>query len=369
MAEALRRTNLYDWHTAHGGRMVPFAGWEMPVQYETGSKAEHHATRQAAGLFDIDHMGQFAISGPDAEPYLNRLLSWDISRMVENEGHYALMCYEDGGIVDDLFVYRLPQRWFAVVNADNRAKDLAWMQAQTDGFEVVVADVSEETYMLALQGPQALAILQTLTDISLTGIARFTVAEGWVGEISTLISRTGYTGEDGVEIFFPADRALEMWEMLLEAGEPAGLIPVGLAARDSLRFEPGFALYGHEIDAHISPVEARLNWVVSYQTDFIGRNAILKQKLEGPSKLLVAFEMVDRGVPRQGYEVLHQDQVVGQVVSGMYAPTVDKFAGHAFVPPAVASTGTELQIRIRDGLRAARIVRRPLYRPAYRDEV
>jgi glycine cleavage system T protein len=367
MAETLRRTNLYDWHVEHGGKMVPFAGWEMPVQYETGSKQEHLTTRQAAGLFDIDHMGQFAISGPDAEAYLNRLVSWDISQMAENEGHYALMCYEDGGIVDDLFIYRPPQHWFAVVNAGNRDKDLAWMQAQMAGFNVNVADVSEETYMLAIQGPKAIPVLQMLTDISLNGVPRFTVAEGWVGEISTLICRTGYTGEDGVEIFFRADRALEMWETLLEVGQSSGLMPIGLAARDSLRFEPGFALYGHEIDAYITPIEARLNWVVSYETDFIGRNAILKQKLEGPAKLLIAFEMVEKRVPRQGYEVLHDGEVIGQVVTGMYAPTIDKFAGHAFVPAALTKIGTELQIRIRDSLRTARVARRPLYRPAYRD--
>lgn len=368
MAADLKRTNLYDWHVDHQAKMVPFAGWEMPLQYAGGAKAEHHLTRNAAGLFDIDHMGQFAVSGPDAERFLNRVTSWDVGQMALNDAHYALICYEDGGIVDDIFLYRLPQRWFVVVNAANREKDLAWLQTQAAGYEVTVTDVSDETYMLALQGPQAMRLLQRLTDISLPGLPRFTMAEGRVNNIHTLISRTGYTGEDGVELFFPADQALTMWEAILENGQDLGVAPVGLAARDSLRFEPAFALYGHEIGPNITPLEARLGWVVSFETDFIGRNALLKQKLEGgPARLLVGFEMVERGVPRQGYQILHQGAVVGQVVTGLYAPTVDKFAGHAFVPAELAKAGTNIQIDIRNTPKEARIVRRPFYRPAYRD--
>ena len=368
MTDSLKRTHLFEWHTTHGAKMVPFAGWEMPLQYEAGSKAEHHATRQAAGLFDIDHMGQFALSGPDAEAYLNRLVTWDVSRMEENEAHYALMCYEDGGIVDDIYLYRLPKRWFIVVNAGNRDKDLAWMQAQTAGFDVNLSDVSDETYMLALQGPQAINILHTLTDVYLPSIPRFSAVEGQVAGVNTLISRTGYTGEDGVELYFSADHALPMWEAILKAGQPSKLKPIGLAARDSLRFEPGFALYGHEISAEITPLEARLGWVVRFDVDFIGRNALLKQKLEGgPDRLLVGFEMIDRGLPREGYEVVHQDNPIGRVVTGLYAPTLDKFAGHALVPTAIAKAGTEIQIKIRNVLKTARIVRRPMVRPAYRD--
>ncbi len=365
-AETLKRTNLYDWHVAHGGRMVPFAGWEMPVQYPTGPKEEHRATRRAAGLFDIDHMAQFSVSGSQAEAYLNRLTSWDVTTMKVNDAHYALMCYEDGGIVDDIYLYRLPNRWFIALNASNRAKDLAWMQAQTVGFDVTVTDVSDETYMLALQGPQAIRILQKLTDVSMKSVARFTIAEGKVNGISTLISRTGYTGEDGVELFFPAEQAVEMWESLLEAGKSEGLIPVGLAARDSLRFEPGFPLYGHEINAGITPIEARLGWVLSLNKNFIGRQAILKQKLEGPSRLLVGFEMIDRSVPREGYDVYYQAEKVGHVVAGIFAPTAEKFAGHAFVPAGIAKPGTKIRIEIRNKLKEALIIRRPFYRPAYK---
>lgn len=367
MTKLLRRTNLFDWHIANGGKMVPFAGWEMPLQYASSSKAEHYATRQAAGLFDIDHMGQFAVSGSDAEAFLNRMVTWDVSQMKENDAQYALMCYEDGGIIDDVYVYRLPMRWFVVVNAGNREKDLAWMQAQASGYDVSVIDISDETYMLALQGPQAIRILQTLTDMYLRGIPRFSVAEGRVKGINTLISRTGYTGEEGVELFFSADNAVELWEAILRAGEPFDLKPIGLAARDSLRFEPGFALYGHEIDAHTTPLEARLTWVVRYNVDFIGRNALLKQKFEGgPSRLLAGFEMIDKGVPREGYDVIYRDEVIGRVVAGLYAPTINKFAGHAFVPASIAKPGTEIQISIRHKLKNARIIRRPLYKPAWR---
>ncbi|MEM7033294.1 MAG: glycine cleavage system aminomethyltransferase GcvT, partial [Chloroflexota bacterium] len=352
----------------HGAKMVPFAGWEMPLQYASGAKSEHHATRNAAGLFDIDHMGQFALSGPDADAYLNNLVTWDIGNIQENEAHYALLCYEDGTIIDDIYVYRLPQRWFIAVNAANRAKDFAWMQAHTAGYDVELIDVSDETYMLALQGPKALRILQALTDIDVSGIPRFHLAEAAVDGFSSLISRTGYTGEDGVELFFAERNAVDLWQTLLEAGAEHGLQAIGLAARDSLRFEPGFALYGHEIDATITPLEARLSWVINFEADFIGRNALLKQKLEGgPSRRLVGFEMVDKGVPREGYGVHVQDEAVGTVVSGLYAPTLDKFVGHTFLPRPFTKLGTEIQINIRDKFKTAKVVRRPMYKPTYRD--
>lgn len=367
MAKKLQRTELYDWHVKHGARMVPFAGWEMPVQYPTGPREEHLTTRTAAGLFDIDHMGQVTISGPEADAYLNHLVTWDVRQMQENEAHYALMCYEDGGIVDDVYLYRLPQHWFVVINAGNRRKDLAWMEAQAINFDVQITNVSDETYMLALQGPKALDILRQVSNIALSDLPRFTAARCQVDGISTLISRTGYTGEDGVEMYFPATQAVAIWETLLKAGTPLGLKPIGLAARDSLRFEPGFALYGHEIDAHITPLEARLSWVVDFKKDFVGRNALLKQKLEGTEKVLVGFEMLDRSVPRQGYPIRHEDNLIGEVATGLFAPSLGKTAGHAFVPRRLSKIGTELEIVIRDKGRPAKIARRPFYTPAYRD--
>lgn len=362
----LKRTNLYDWHVAHGGRMVPFAGWEMPVQYPTGPKEEHRITRTAAGLFDIDHMAQFSVSGPDAEAYLNYMTTWDTTLMAVNDAHYALLCYDDGTLVDDIYLYRLPNRWFVALNASNRAKDLAWMQAHTTGFDVTVTDVSDETYMIALQGPKAMEILQKETEVSLASVPRFTIAEGDVAGIPALISRTGYTGEDGVELFFDAGRAVEMWETLLQVGEPLGLHPIGLAARDSLRFEPSFPLYGHEISASVTPIEARLGWVVKLNKPFIGRDVLLKQKLEGVEKLLVGFEMVDKAVPREHYPVAIDGNIVGEVVTGIFAPTVEKFAGHAYVPAQYAKSGTPIQIVIRGKMKEAVIIRRPFYRPAYK---
>lgn len=368
MAE-LKRTKLYQWHVDHGGRMVPFAGWEMPVQYPTGPIAEHHLTRTSAGLFDIDHMGQLTVTGPDAEAYLNHLVTWDAGLIALNEAHYALMCYDQGGIVDDLFVYRLADRWFVVVNAANLDQDYEWMQQQAAGYEVTITDVSPETYMLALQGPKAIALLQHLTPVELAGVPRFTAVEAEIQSVPALIGRTGYTGEDGVELFFPAEQALWLWEAILNAGQAAGIDvqPIGLAARDSLRFEAGFPLYGHEIDANTTPLEANLGWVCKFETDFIGKPALLQQRESGLTKKLIGFELREKGVPRQGYVVADAGgKEIGTVVSGLYAPTVEKYCGHAFVPPEYASVGTDLQILIRDKPKAAVVVKRPFYMPVYR---
>jgi glycine cleavage system T protein len=369
MSEELKRTNLYQWHVDHGGRMVPFAGWEMPVQYPTGPIAEHHLTRRSAGLFDIDHMGQITVTGPDAETFLNHLVTWDIRLMAPNQAHYALMCYEHGGIVDDIFIYKLARRWFVVVNASNLAKDLEWMQAHTHGYDVAVKNVSDETYMLALQGPKAIELLQKLTQADMTGVPRFSAVEAEVNRIPAIIGRTGYTGEDGVELFFPAEAARQMWEVILNTGAAAGIEvkSIGLAARDSLRFEAGFALYGHEINADITPIEANLGWTCKFDQEFIGKTTLLRQKEIGLAKKLIAFELTEKGVPRQDYPVATADgRPIGAVVTGLYAPTVDKYCGHAFVSPEYAVVGTPLQIIIRDKPKAAVVVKQPFYIPAYR---
>ncbi|RME72221.1 MAG: glycine cleavage system aminomethyltransferase GcvT [Chloroflexi bacterium] len=368
MSETLKRTRLYQWHVDHGGRMVPFAGWEMPVQYPTGPIEEHHITRRSAGLFDIDHMGQITVTGPDAEAYLNRLVTWDITLMADFDAHYSLICYDHGGIVDDIFIYKLPDRWFLAVNAANLDKDYRWMLDHTGGYNVTVTNISDETYMLALQGPRAIELLQKLTPTNLDNVPRFTAFEGEVAGIPTVVGRTGYTGEDGVELFFPADQALKMWETILQTGEEAGIEvkPIGLAARDSLRFEPSFPLYGHEINEETTPLEAGLGWACKFEADFIGREALLKQKVEGLRKKLVGFELVDKGVPREGYPVANDaGEEIGKVVTGMYAPTVDKYCGHAYVPPEYAQVGTSIKILIRSKPKAAVVVKRPFYTPAY----
>jgi glycine cleavage system T protein len=349
--------------------MVPFAGWEMPVQYPTGPIEEHHITRRSAGLFDIDHMGQISVTGPDAEIYVNQLVTWDISLMVDNDAHYALMCYDHGGIVDDVFVYKLPDRWIVVVNAANLAKDFQWMQDHIGNFTVTLTDVSPETYMIALQGPNAIPLLQKLIPADVTDMARFTALETEVGGVSTFVGRTGYTGEDGVELFFPADQALKVWQAILDMGESTGIEvkPIGLAARDSLRFEPGFALYGHEINADITPIEAGLGWACKLNADFIGREALLKQKENGVDKKLISFELTQKGVPRQDYAVLNESgKEIGTVVTGLFAPTVEKYCGNAFVQSEHAAVGTKIQIAIRNKPKTAVVVKRPFYVPAYR---
>jgi len=368
MSEPLKRTQLYQWHVEHGGRMVPFAGWEMPVQYPTGPIDEHHTTRKSAGLFDIAHMGQLVITGPDAEPYLNHLVTQDVSTMVDYKASYGLMCYENGGVVDDVFIYKLPNRWFVVVNADNAEKDYQWMQAHTTGYNVTLQDVSDETYMVALQGPRALEILQQLTSVNVKAIPRFKSIETAVNGVDTLIGRTGYTGEDGVELYFSALEALNMWRAILDAGTVNGIRikPIGLAARDSLRFEPSFALYGHEISADITPLEAGLGWACKFDSDFIGKSALLKQKQDGLHKKLIAFELTTKGMPRQGYAVTNSvGKTIGTVATGLYAPTVDKYCGHAFVPPEYALVGTNINIIIRNKAKSAVVVKRPFYKPAY----
>jgi aminomethyltransferase len=374
MSEELKRTELYQWHVDHGGRMVPFAGWEMPVQYPTGPIQEHHATRQAAGLFDIDHMGQIEVRGIDAEAFVNQLVTYDVARMKILDAHYALFCYADGGIVDDLFVYRLPDPdvgdrdyFFLVINASNRSKDVAWVKAHAGQYEVQVRDISDQTYMLAFQGPEAPQILDRMTSTDLTQMKRFSAVQVTIAEdVPVLLGRTGYTGEDGFELFFPAGSALKVWEAILKEGQTEGVKPVGLAARDSLRFEPCMPLYGHELSAAITPIEARLSFAVSLDKDFIGRDALLKQKLEKPDRVLVGFDLVDRGVPREGYTVLYEEEPVGAVTSGMFSPTTGRYLGMAYVPPEISSLGTEIYIQIRKKVVAASIIKRPFYVPAYR---
>jgi len=375
MAETLKRTNLYQWHVDQGGRMVPFAGWEMPVQYPTAPIEEHHTTRKAAGLFDIDHMGQMDVRGPDAEAFVNRLITHDVRKMKLFDAHYAFMCYADGGIVDDLFVYKLPDRsdeagrpyFFLAINASNRDKDVAWAQAHTGNFDVEVSDLSDETFMIAFQGPKAPEILNRLTHVNLDEVSRFTaVTDTLFEDVPILMGRTGYTGEDGFELFFPAEHALKVWTGILKEGEPEGVKPIGLAARDSLRFEPCMPLYGQEIAADLTPIEARLSFAVSFDKEFIGRDALLKQKFEGPDYVLVGFEMIDKGVPRHGYEVVHDGLEVGEVTSGMFSPTTGRYLGMAYVPRPISGLETEIEIVIRNKPKKAKIVKRPFYVPAYR---
>jgi aminomethyltransferase len=356
----LKRTLLYDTHVALGARMVEFSGWEMPVQY-SGILEEHRAVRNAAGLFDIDHMGQLQVRGPDALPYLQKMLSADLASVPVNGARYAILCYADGGCVDDTFVYRFEDEWMVVVNAGNRDKDFNWMNAHRSGWNVSLEDVSDQYYMLAFQGPRAEEVLQRLESFDLSELkyqrARYFDIHGERG----IIARTGYTGEDGFELFIPSSYGKHVWDAVLDAGKAIGVQPIGLGARDSLRFEAKFALYGHEIDAETTPIEAALSWACSLDKDFVGRDALLKQKLEGPTKKLVGFEMVERGIPRNGYPIAKDGITVGVVTSGMFAPTLEKNLGLGFVPPQLAKIGSEFDVIIRGKPTKASVVKTPFY--------
>lgn len=363
----LKRTPLYDTHVALGARMVEFGGWEMPVQY-SGILDEHNAVRNAAGLFDIDHMGQVDVTGPGALDYLQHLLSADLSTLELNEAKYAIMCYADGTVVDDTFVYKLPgatknsrPHYMVVVNASNREKDLTWMRAHCDGFKVNLRDISDEYYMLAFQGPEAEQVLQKLESFDLSKIKYHHAREFKIHGKAGIIARTGYTGEDGFELFVPAAYGKHVWDAILDAGKEEGVKPIGLGARDSLRFEAKMALYGHEIDAHVTPVEAGLGWACDLNKEFIGRDCLLKRKLEGGSKKLVGFEMIDRGIPRKDYEIARDGNTVGAVTTGMFSPTLQKNIGLAYVPPEMAALGTEFEVVVRGKPLKARVIKTPFY--------
>ncbi|MFO7781704.1 MAG: glycine cleavage system aminomethyltransferase GcvT [Spirochaetia bacterium] len=389
MAEDLRQTALYSWHRNHGARMGPFAGWDMPLQYETGAIAEHRAVREQAGIFDISHMGQVEVSGPDAVSFLDYTLTNDILGLPEGLSTYCLMCRPDGGVLDDVFVYRLPDRFYVVVNAGNIDKDEAWLRAvaageaapvdsaggspgggrSAGGFDVRITNKSWDTSMFALQGPQALEVFERAAGHGAADIERFAIREDRIAGADCLVSRTGYTGEDGVEIYMDNGAAAGVWEALRDAGSflPDGLLPIGLAARDSLRFEPGFALYGHELDEDTTPIEARLKWACELERPFAGRDALLAQIESGVSKKLATIRMIDRAMLREGYEVRSPEGTsIGRVVTGMYSPTLEWYYGNVFVTPAYAKTGAELDIVVRGRTRRAEVVKRPLYRPAYR---
>ena len=365
-AHPLQRTKLYDWHVANGGRMVDFAGWELPVFYEGGALAEHHATRTSVGMFDIDHMGQIEVSGSTAAASVDRLVSSDIAGLSVGGARYGLLCSEEGGVLDDVIVYRLEaDRFMIVVNAANRSSDLSWIIEH--GGEATVRDRSDELQMLAIQGPAAVGLVDTAVGGGVASLDRFTSGRVEIFGSSALVGRTGYTGEDGVELYLEGG-VVEVWTSLLELADERGIAAtaVGLSARDSLRFEPGYPLYGHELGLDISPLEARLGWAVDLTgADFIGRAAILALKEVGISRRLETIVLHDKGVPREGSTVLDPDGTeLGVVVSGMYAPTVDAFAANAFLPRTHGDVGTPVVVDVRGRHKDGAVAARPLYRAA-----
>lgn len=364
----MKQTPLFARHKALGAKMVEFGGWNMPVQY-SGISDEHLATRTAAGLFDISHMGQVNVSGPDALPFLQSIATQDVATIPEGLSNYALLCYPDGGIVDDIFIYQLPDRYLVVVNASNADKDFAWMLEHVRGYDVSIENVSDETTMLALQGPQAETILNQVADIDVSAIPFHGVTNGILFEVApTIIARTGYTGEDGFELFLANDHAQLVWDGLLDTGQEAGLKPIGLGARDSLRFEPRLALYGHEISESINPYEAGLGWVVKLDTgDFIGRETLQQIKADGPRRKLAGLEMIGRGIARGGYPVMTTEgEAVGEITTGMPSPTLGKNLALALVRTDLAKIGTELDVVVRGKPIRARVVKTPFYQTRYK---
>jgi aminomethyltransferase len=360
LAEALRRTPLHAAHLMAGARMVPFAGWEMPVQY-TGIIEEHRAVRRAGGLFDVSHMGEFEVEGPGALEAVQRLTTNDAAALAPGQVQYSLLCTPDGGIVDDLTVHRLAaDRFMLTVNAANVDKDWAWVTAHAGGARW--RNVSDETALLALQGPRAEAVLGRLADTDLAPLGYYRFARGRVAGAPALISRTGYTGEDGFEIYVGAADAGRLWDALLEGGRAEGIVPVGLGARDTLRLEMKYPLYGHEIDETTDPIEAGLGWVVKpAKGEFVGRAALEKIQAAGPRRKLVGFEMAERAVPRHGYRILRDGAEVGVVTSGSYGPSVDRMIGVGYVAAPHAAVGGEIEVEVRGKPHRARVVRTPFY--------
>lgn len=362
MAEALARTPLYEEHVKLGGKMVPFAGFEMPVQYPMGITAEHRLVREGAGLFDVSHMGEFEVAGSESMDLIQALTVNDVCGMEAGQAQYSALCREDGGILDDLLVYRLEDRWMVVVNASNRQKDLRWIRERGGGFDATVTDRSDETALLALQGPVSAAILVALTDVDLDAIRYYRFTEGAVCGVPAVISRTGYTGEDGFELYLAASDAAAVWRALLETGAPEGLGPAGLGARDSLRLEMGYALYGNDLDEEHTPLECSLGWIVKLdQGDFVGREALVRQKEEGVRTRLVGLRLTERGFPRPGYDILSGGRAVGALTSGIVSPSLGVGIAMGFVPTELAASGTELAVDIRGRAVPAVTQRPPFY--------
>lgn len=356
-----KKTPLYAEHVEAGARMVPFGGYVMPLQY-TGIIPEHRAVREAAGLFDLSHMGEFRVSGPGASRAVDRLVTNDISGLETGQIRYTPMTYPNGGIVDDLLVYRFPDHLMLVVNAANLEKDYDWIKDHLPP-DVELRDESDATALIAIQGPRSESILQSLTEADLSDIAYYHFTTSQVAGVDAVISRTGYTGEDGFELYVSAENAPAVWKALQNAGNISGLVLVGLGARDTLRLESAYMLYGNDIDATTSPLEAGLGWTVKLgEEDFLGRDVIESQKASGLTRRLVQVEMLDRAIPRQHYKVWSDGATIGELTSGTFSPTFGRGVGLAYVRPEYARPGTEIEIEVRGERHPARVVKKPLYR-------
>ena len=349
--------------------MVDFGGWDMPVQYPAGTIEEHLRTRNHAGLFDVSHMGEIDVRGADAIAFVDKLTSNDVTKLVDGQAQYTTLTKPEGTIIDDLVVYRFAaDHLLLVVNASTTDKDWEWIKSHQSGESVELNNVSADYCQLALQGPDAQSILQKLTSLPLDEIKYYRFTRGSVDGVEGIISRTGYTGEDGFEVYAPANRAEQLWNKILDTGNmgtPTGVLPCGLAARNTLRLEAGLALYGHEIDETTTPLEANLGWICKLDKgDFIGREALAKQKEAGVKRKLVGFEVTDRGIARDDQEVLIDGERVGKVTSGSPAPFLKKNIGLAYVPVEFANVGQAINIDVRGRLVGAQVVKTPFYKRA-----
>jgi aminomethyltransferase len=362
MSDGLKHTPVHDEHVALGGKMVPFAGYSMPVQYPAGITAEHRAVREACGLFDVSHMGEFLVRGPGALDLVQRISVNDASKIEIGQAQYSAMCLESGGVIDDLIIYRLPEHFMLVVNAANLEKDWAWLSRHASDFDVEIEDVSDDTALLALQGPTAREVLRPLADIDVDDVHYYRFMEGEVAGVPAIVSGTGYTGEDGFELYVPAVRASELWRALLEAGGPHGLVPAGLGARDSLRLEVGYALYGNDLDEEHTTLESGLGWVTKLDKgDFVGRDALAAQKEAGVPRRLVGLRLTGKGFPRPGYAITSGGEVVGHVTSGTVSPSLGFGVALGYVPTELSKADTVVQIDARGRLVDAVVQRPPFY--------
>lgn len=358
----LRRSSLYDAHEALGARIVPFAGWEMPVQYPAGISAEHRAVRETCGMFDVSHMGEVVVRGPDAIAFVNQVTSNDVSALAVGQIQYSTLLTARGTIIDDLLVYRYPEHLFLVINAGNRDADISYLREQISAFDATMEDVSDEYALIAVQGPNAPAIVQRLTQTPLGEIKYYRFVDGDVAGVPAIISRTGYTGELGFELYVPWEQAPTVWNALLADGDVS---PCGLGARDTLRLEAGMALYGHELDIGTTPLEAGLGWLVKLgKSSFQGKDVLVRQHEDGVERRLVGFTFDERAIPRHGMPVWYGDLDVGTVCSGTMSPTLGVPIGTCYLPAAAAVVGTQFAVDVRGRRVPARVVSLPFYKRA-----
>ena len=355
----MKQTPLYTKHVELGAKLVDFAGYQMPIQY-TGIIQEHNAVRHSAGLFDVSHMGEFIIAGDEAEVFLDYVTINDVVSIQPWQAQYSAMCYEDGGIIDDLLIYRYPDHFMLVVNASNKEKDLDWFMAhKLDNVDIL--DISDQTGLIALQGPKSRSILQNIFDINLNEIDFYWFDVAKINGNSATIARTGYTGELGFEIYADHDNIVKIWDAIIKTGGDA-VEPTGLGCRDTLRMEMKYCLYGNDIDASTNPIEAGLGWITKLDKDnFIGKEALVDAKANITRKL-ICIEMIDRGIPRKGYTIVNNGAVVGEVTSGTQSPSLNQGIGLAYVAKGFAKTGTKLKMKVRDKLLNCKVVKSPFYK-------